>query len=216
MNVSKLLLITVALPTASFAQAVPSPSAQTGSANAGMAMSQLVVPPNTEVVVTPNDNVTTKGTQVKEGFKFRISTMFDVMQDGIVVIPKGTPGEGTVTWLTSKGAFGKSGKMEVSFDWLELSGRRISLTGTHRQEGEGNTGATVGAVVAVGVFAGFVTGRSATIVNGQQFRARIAEPLTFNVPASAQRAVTGALISSPAAAQITPATSAILQPRPDR
>jgi hypothetical protein len=165
-------------------------------------MRQIVVAPNTEIVVTPNDNVTTKGTQVKEGFKFRIATVFDVMQDGYVVIPKGTPGEGTVTWMTSKGAFGKSGKMEVSFDWLDLGGRRVSLTGNHRQEGEGNTGATVGAVVAVGVFAGFVTGRSATIVNGQQLRARTAEPLTFNIPASAPRMVTGTLTSAPAPAQI--------------
>jgi len=105
-------------------------------------------------------------------------------------------GEGTIVWLTNKGAFGKSGKMEVSFDWLDLNGRRVSLTGTHRQEGEGNTGATVGAAVAVGVFSAFVTGRSATLVNGQQLRARTAEPLTFTVPADAARAYSGTLVPS--------------------
>lgn len=177
-------------------------------------MRQLVVAPNTEIVVTPNDNVTTKGKQVKEGYKFRIATVFDVMQDGYVVIPKGTPGEGTVTWMTNKGAFGKSGKMEVSFDWLELGGRRVALTGSHRQEGEGNTGATVGAVVAVGVFAAFVTGRSASVVNGQQLRARTAEPLTFNIPSNAPRQVTGTLTTAPVAAPVAPAPAATLQPAP--
>ncbi|TWH83354.1 hypothetical protein IQ25_03010 [Novosphingobium taihuense] len=162
-------------------------------------MRQIVLPPNSEVVVTPNDTLTTKGKKLKEGYKFRISTVFDVMQDGYVMIPKGTMGEGTVTWMTNKGAFGKSGKMEVSFDWLEMAGKRVSLTGNHRQEGEGNTGATVGTAVAVGVFSAFVTGRSATIANGQQLRARTAEPLNFMIPDSAARVMSGTLVSTPVA-----------------
>lgn len=175
-------------------------------------MRQIVLSPNTEVVVTPNNTVTTKGKKVKEGFKFPVSTMFDVMQDGYVVIPKGTRGEGTVTWMTNKAAFGKSGKMEVSFDWLELGGRRIALTGNYRQEGEGNTGATVGAVVAVGVFAAFVTGRSASIVNGQELRARTAEPLTFTVPDNAPRIYTGTLVQNPVASPVAAPTAAVLAP----
>lgn len=106
--------------------------------------------------------------------------------------------------MTNKGAFGKSGKMEVSFDWLDLGGRKIALTGSHRQEGEGNTGATVGAVVAVGVFAAFVTGRSASISNGQQLRARVGEPLTFTIPESAPRVITGTLAPPPVATPVAP------------
>lgn len=190
----------------------PAPVAVDAPAPAAPVMRQIVMSPNTEVVVTPNDTVTTKGKQVKEGFKFPLSVVFDVMQDGFVVIPKGTRGEGTVTWMTNKGAFGKSGKMEVSFDWLELGGRRVSLTGNHRQEGEGNTGATVGTAVAVGVFAAFVTGRSASIVNGQQLRARTAEPLTFMVPDNAARVITGTLIQAPVAAPVAPAPAAVIVP----
>lgn len=200
------------LSTSATAHAQATPALQSAAATAEPAMRQLVVSPNTEVVVTPNDTVTTKGKKVKEGFKFTISTVFDVMQDGYVVIPKGTRGEGTVTWMTNKGAFGKSGKMEVSFDWLELGGRRVALTGTHRQEGEGNTGATVGTAVAAGVFAAFVTGRSASIANGQQLRARTAEPLTFMVPDNAQRVITGTLMQAPVAAPIAPTPAATLAP----
>lgn len=169
------------------------------------AMRKIVLPPNSEIVVTPNDTITTKGKQVKEGYKFKLSSMFDVMQDGYVVIPKGTTGEGTVTWITKKGAFGKSGKMEVSFDWIDLGGRHVPLTGSFRQEGEGNTGATVGTAVAVGVFSAFVTGRSATIVNGQQLRARTAEALTFEVPDNAVRVVTGSLVPAEVAAPVASA-----------
>ena len=156
---------------------------------------KITLPANTEVVVTPNDTLNTKG--VKLGDKFRIATVFDVMQDGFVMIPKGTMGEATVSYRTGKGAFGKSGKMEVEFNWLDLSGRRIPLTGKFRQEGEGNTGATVGALVAVGVLSAFVTGHSASIVNGQQLRAHTAEALTFNVPANLVP-VTTASLAAPA------------------
>ena len=143
---------------------------------------QVILPPNAEVVVTTNDDLTTKS--VKEGQKFPISTVLDVMQDGYVVIPKGSVGQGTVTYRTGTGAFGKSGKMEVEFNYIELGGRHIPLTGKFRQEGEGNTGAAVGAVVAVGVFGAFVKGHSAKIVSGQQLRAHTAEALTFYLPAN--------------------------------
>lgn len=206
-------LILLSASSIAHAQAAAS-AAQPTYAAVQPSMRQIVVAPNTEVVVTPNDTVTTKGKKVKEGFKFTISTVFDVMQDGYVVVPKGTRGEGTVTWMTNKGAFGKSGKMEVSFDWLELGGRRVALTGTHRQEGEGNTGATVGTAVAAGVFAAFVTGRSASIANGQQLRARTAEPLTFMVPDNAPRVMTGTLLQAPVAAPVAPAPAATLAPAP--
>ncbi|WP_068094022.1 hypothetical protein [Novosphingobium rosa] len=125
----------------------------------------LTVSPNTEVVLAPNDTLVTKS--VKVGDKLCISTVFDVMQDGFVLIPRGTSGEATVTYRTGKGSFGKSGKMEVAFNYLDLNGRHIPLTGTYRQEGQGNTGVAVGAVVAVGVFGTYVNGHSATLVAGQ-------------------------------------------------
>jgi hypothetical protein len=157
------------------------------SSNAAFAQSQglrtITLAPNTEVVVTPNDTLTTKS--LKVGDKFKIATVFDVMQDGFVVIPRGTPGEATVSYRTGKGAFGKSAKMEVTFNWLKLGDRQIPLNGTYRQEGQGNTGAAVGAVVAVGVFGAFVTGHSATITNGQQLRTHTAETISFSVPAGA-------------------------------
>lgn len=144
---------------------------------------QLILPANTEVAVTPNDELTTKG--IKEGHTFLMSTVFDVMYNGYVVIPRGTPGQGHVSWRTGKGAFGKSAKMEVTFDWLELNGRRIALTGKHRQEGQGNTGAAVGAVVVAGVFGAFVTGKSAKIPHGMQLSARTAESLPIVIPTGA-------------------------------
>ena len=189
----------LAAPAALLAAAAPLSAEQLSPAVEQAPIRQITLAPNTEVVVTPNDTLTTKGKKIKEGYKFPIATVFDVMQDGYVLIPKGTVGEGTVTYVTNKGAFGKSGKMEISFDRLDLNGQRVPLTGNFRQEGEGNTGATVGAAVAVGVFSAFVTGRSATITNGQQLRARTVEPLAFAVPENSARVISGTLIPAASA-----------------
>ncbi len=168
-------------------------------------MRQLSLAPNTEISVTPNDTLSSKS--LKVGDKFRLSTVFDVMQDGFVMIPRGTFGEGTVTYRTGKGAFGKSAKFEIEFNWIDLNGRHVPLTGKFRAEGEGNTGAAVGAVVAVGVFGAFVTGHSATITNGQQLRAYTAEPLAFSVPANATTSPVASLAApSPVAAAVLPAS----------
>lgn len=50
---------------------------------------KLVLPANTEIAVTPNDNLTTKGT--KEGDTFLMSTVFDVMQNGLSSFPRVHP-----------------------------------------------------------------------------------------------------------------------------
>lgn len=163
----------------------------------------LLLPSYTEVVLTPDVEASSK--QLREGDVVRMHSVFDVMHKGAVVIPKGTPAKGTVTWRTGKGAFGKSAKMEITFNELTMaSGQKIALSGKHRQEGEGNTGAAVGAAVAVGVFGAFVTGRSAIIPVGQQLTARTADALPYVVPEGAKIVPTAepapAAVAVPAAA----------------
>lgn len=188
----------------------PAPAAQPAFApqSGQSVMRALILTPNTDVTVTPNDTINTKSARV--GDKIPLSTMYDVMQDGFVVIPRGTRGEGTITYRTGKGAFGKSGKMEISFDWLDVGGHRIPLTGKHREEGEGNTGAAVGAVVAVGIFGGFVTGHSATITNGQSYHAHTVDPVTFYVPGAAAPMVSAVIAPTVTAAQPTPVQAVMM------
>jgi len=168
-----------------------------------------VLPANTELTITPNSEVSSKS--MKEGDTFTVSTVYDVLMNNYVVIPKGTRGQGKITWRTGKGAFGKSAKMDIAFDWIERGGRRFPIEGKWRQEGSGNTAATLGTVVAVGVFAGFVTGKSALIPNGMQLKAFTAEPIAFRAqalqPAPLQAAV---VLSSPGVTQGTsPLVSAV-------
>lgn len=138
---------------------------------------QMILPANTELTITPNDTISSK--KVREKDVFTVSTVYDVILNGMIVIPRGSRGQAEVMWRTGKGAFGKSAKMEIEMRWLEVGGRRIGLEGKHRQEGEGNTGATIGVVVAAGPFGAFVTGKSAVIPNGMQLKAHTTEPVPF-------------------------------------
>jgi hypothetical protein len=142
------------------------------------------LPANTELMLSMNEELTTKGGKLEEGHKFRLSVVHDVKVGDQVVIPKGTPGFGEITWKTGKGAFGKSGKMEVELRYVELNGRRVPVSGKYRQEGEGNTVATVAGVIAAGVFAGFITGKSARIPQGRELKAYTTEALPL-IPAVA-------------------------------
>jgi hypothetical protein len=136
-----------------------------------------VLPANTEITLALNDTISTKGKRWTEGDNFDLTVTHNVMLGNYVIIPKGSRGVGRISWLTNKGAFGKSGKMEIDLEYVEVGGRRIPLSGHYRQEGEGNTVATVGTVIAVGVFAGFVTGKSGTIPAGRELVAHTKEDL---------------------------------------
>ena len=156
------------------------------------------LPANTEIWLSPNAEVNTK--RIKQGEKFAMSVTRDVVLGDFIVIPRGTRGYGQVSYRTGKGAFGKSGKMEFEIVELDLGGRMIPVTGHYRVEGQGNTGATVGAIVAVGVFSAFVTGHSAVVAAGTEFKAYTANalPIVLAAPAAPLTIVAAPAASPPA------------------
>jgi len=115
----------------------------------------------------------------EEGDTFPLTVLNDVKVDNTVVIPRGTPAVGEITWRTGKGAFGKSGKMELSLRYINLDGQHIPVIGDFRQEGEGNTIATGIGIIAVGVFAGFITGKRARLPVGRELMSQLAQPVPF-------------------------------------
>lgn len=166
------------------------------------------LPSNTEVDLTLNSEISSK--KSKEGDMFTLSVAHDVMLGDYIVIPKGTRANGKVVYRTGKGAFGKSAKMEIEMVNLDLGNRSIPLSGKFRQEGQGNTGATVGTAVAVGVFSAFVTGRSAVFEQGREFRAYTRDPLPV---ALAQEVTTPIATSAPApAVQAAPVMAPVTAP----
>lgn len=143
-----------------------------------------VLPANTEVLLQVSQEVSTKGNSWKEGDQFKLSVVKPVMLGDYVVIPEGAPAYGRITWMTDKGMFGKSGKMDIELEYVVVSGRKIRIDGTYRQEGEGNTLATVGGVIAAGPFAAFITGRSGRLPEGRELMATTEGPIELALPAS--------------------------------
>lgn len=136
----------------------------------GPAAGVSLLPPNTPVMLTLNSEINSK--TIRRGDDFDLSVASDVMVGGFIVIPRGTRARGQVTYRTGKGVFGKSAKIEVAMQSILLSGRVIPLSGSFREEGRGNTGATIGTALAAGLLpAMFVTGHSAVIPAGREFRA---------------------------------------------
>ena len=161
----------------------------------------------TEVVLSLNEQLSSRTHD--DGDTFGMSVVQDVVHEGHVVIPRGTRAVGQVTWQTGTGAFGRSGKMEIAFRYLDLNGQRIPLDGMHRQEGEGNTAATIGAVLGAGVVGGLlVRGRRALIQQGREFTARTVDAIPLDLAGDR------ALVS----ARYTPSavTTRLGQYRPDR
>ncbi|MCI1270183.1 MAG: hypothetical protein LKG22_00860 [Sphingobium sp.] len=170
--------------------ATPAASAVAAVAKEEVTGNSAVLPANTQVDVTLNSEVSSK--KMKQGDKFVVSVSRDVMLGNFIVIPRGTRGEGHISYRTGKGAFGKSAKMEIEITSLDLNGRSIPVSGKFRQEGQGNTGATVGTAVAVGVFSAFVTGRSAIFEQGRELRVFTSEGLPVTLPAKADPVVAAA------------------------
>jgi hypothetical protein len=168
-----------------------------------------LLPSNTELLLSTNREVNSKS--VKEGQKFELSVARDVMLGNYIVIPRGTRGWGQISYRTGKGAFGKSAKMEFDLTEIELGGRHIPISGHYRVEGQGNTGAAVGAVVAVGPFGAFVTGRSAVITQGTEYKGYTREQLAVALPdggATMQPAVAPAPVTATVIQTSAPTPSA--------
>lgn len=115
----------------------------------------------------------------RAGDTFRLTVLNDMRIGDTTVIPRGTPAQAEITWRTGKGAFGKSGKLEFSLRHIELGGQRIPISGNFRQEGEGNTIATGVGIIAIGVFAGFITGKRARLPVGRELMGQIVSPVHF-------------------------------------
>jgi hypothetical protein len=141
----------------------------------------LTLPANSEILVRMNEEISTK--KNNEGDTFYLTVVHDVIHKGFVVIPNGTRAVGELVWKTGKGAFGKSGKMDIEIKYLEMGGQRVPLIGKFRQEGEGNTVATVAAVALVWVAAPFITGKTGKMPAGRELTVHTRDPFQIAIPA---------------------------------
>jgi hypothetical protein len=125
----------------------------------------IVVPAHTEMALRLDEEIASDRARV--GQTVAVSVARDVIVDGAVLIPRGAPGVGAVTFRTGKGAFGKSGKLDIELRSVEVGGRSVPVVGRYHAAGDGRTGETIGTIIVGGVVAGaFVTGHNAVFEEG--------------------------------------------------
>lgn len=105
------------------------------------------------------------------GDRFAIRAAQDVRADGQILIPAGAIGMGEVTRVVRKGAFGRSGKIELRMVYVEGTQGRIPLEGLVERRGRSGKLPTIAVATVAGLGAGFVTGRSAEISAGSRLLA---------------------------------------------
>ncbi|MDE2404119.1 MAG: hypothetical protein KGM17_05320 [Sphingomonadales bacterium] len=165
--------------------AIPAQAQQPAAAAApasATALRTIILPAGMDIAITPDEALSSKW--LKTGDSITFTTLNPVIAEGAVLIPRGTHGVGTVVYARKTGAFGRSGKLDVSFQALTLKGFRIPLEGRYSTKGEGNAGAVIGAWAAIGVLGGAVVhGHSARVEDGEALHARTVQSQAFVVRA---------------------------------
>lgn len=155
-------------------QAVETPTAVPAS---------YVLPAGAPIVVATADDLSS--TVNKVGDSFKVIVAYDVVDRGIVVVPKGTTGIGEVTFSSKKGGFGRAGLLGIALRTLDLNGKQIELDGRYREEGKDNGGAAGAVVFAVGIVGIAVTGKNSLIPKGRELKAHTGEDISYSAAAPA-------------------------------
>lgn len=180
------------------AQTAPQPAVAVAAPAGGS-----VLRVGTEVPLKLSEELTTKGKKLKTGYRFHLEVSENVLVEGHIVVPAGTPAFGEVTDVRNKGMWGKSGHINARVLYALVNGRQIRLTGNFDDKGVTGTAGVVGAVAFVPVAGFFMTGTSAKLAVGTPVKAFVDEdvPLSFGTAAPAPMTVPAAQPTTSGATQ---------------
>lgn len=188
MNFGRGLLLaglSLAMPAAAFAaDAVATTSAPAAPAApvavlVAPAAQPTVLRSGTEVPLRTREELTTKGKQLRVGQRVQLEVAANVEQQGVVVIPAGSPAIAELTQVRNKGMWGKSGYIAARVLSVRVGDRNIRLSGTFDDKGVTGTGGVVAAVAFVPVAGFFTTGTSAVIPSGSAVKAFLDEDVSY-------------------------------------
>lgn len=157
---------------------VPSPPVpqQAGTAMVVGTPQSAVLRTGTPVPLKLDEELTTKGKKLRVGQRFQMETSADVMLNGHVVIPAGSPAVGQITDVRNKGMWGKSGHLGAEVLYVTANGRQIRLSGAFDDKGTaGGIGATAVSAVVFLPAGFFMTGTSAKVPMGAPVNAFVDE-----------------------------------------
>ena len=153
-------------------------------------------------------DLTTKGKNLRVGQRVPLEVAENVMMNGQIVIPSGTPGMGELTAIRNKGMWGKSGAIDGRVLYIRVGDRQIRMSGAFNDKGKTGTGGVVAAAVLIPVAGFFTTGTSAQLPVGTPVTGFLDEdvPVTFaagGAPAPLQAIAVPAGTAAPATAALS-------------
>lgn len=135
---------------------------------------QRFIPGGTEIPLVTAEPLSSK--RNVKGDMVSLTTASDVVIDGKILIPKGTPAKGQITEARAKGAMGMSGKLAIRPLYIRLGDTFIRMGGATSDKGSVTAGAVAGMVL---ITPGF-TGRSAEIPAGSPLTGHVDKGVTLD------------------------------------
>jgi hypothetical protein len=164
MKTGRVLLIAIGLGLAC-------PAAAEEPATAAVAPARLLVPSGTQIDLVTRDAISTKTNE--KGDLLYLKVAAPVIVDGVTAIPADTVVVAQLTRAEKRGAFGRSGKLDVKLLYAELAGGPLRVSGTLEARGKKDGGDTAATAAAFLVLPFISTGRSAEIPAGSEVSARL-------------------------------------------
>ena len=156
------------LPPADSQPAVALPEAQTATQPAGVVPAgPALLQEGTLIEVELLDTLSSKLS--KQGDVFRMKTTADVEVKGRVVIPTGSIGYGTITYVEPRRMLGQAGELFYRFEYIKAGDRNIKIRSSQGGAGKDSTGSTIALVALFGVFGMFKKGADIVIPAGTRF-----------------------------------------------
>lgn len=137
----------------------------------GPAETRMLVPSGT-VIELVTDNALSSKKNVK-GDLLRLRVTAPVIVDGVTAIPAGTPVVAQLTTAIERGAFGRSGRLEIELLYAELPGGTLRVRGMLEARGKKDAGGAAATAVAFLALPFLATGRSAEIPAGTEVSGRL-------------------------------------------
>jgi hypothetical protein len=143
-------------------------------------MSTFGLPEDTPIRLRLNRTVSSATEKVDDKVDFTV--IEDIKVGDVIVVPQGAIAIATVTEAKHKGRMGKSGKLNMNIDFVQLaSGDKVMMNAVKGGKGGSHTGAMTGAMVATGILFFpaaplflFMHGKDITITKGTEITAYVA------------------------------------------
>jgi hypothetical protein len=141
----------------------------------------ITLPMGTVVVVKLDEQVSGKSHPV--GASVRASIARDVIIDSVLVIKIGTPVDVTVAQASKAGHVGQAGEVGINIEQTQtVDNQVVFLRGVFAAEGQGSTGASVGAGVVLCPLFLLMKGKEGILNAGTEYQSKTQNAVIVQVP----------------------------------